>query len=122
MFYGVVGPSIANWSHTTQQISVNGVTQVSSLINEFNMKKKTLGLGLGGGLEYLIRNKYALSFEYVFHTHRSQSANHTISYDDQAPVTRANRSGRRTRSGNPTKIVQPSYSTFAIRLTYFFTL
>ena len=121
MLYGVAGPSIANWSHTTQQISVNGA-QVSKLINEFNMKKKTLGLGLGGGIEYLIKEKYALSFEYVFHTHRSQSANRTISYEDQAPITRASRSGRRTRSGSLTKIVQPSYSTFAIRLTYFFNL
>lgn len=121
MFYGVAGPSIANWSHTTQQISVNG-SQISKLINEFNMKKKTLGLGLGGGIEYLIKEKYALSFEYVFHTHRSQSANRNISYEDQAPRTRANRSGRRTRTGDLTKIVQPSYSTFAIRLTYFFNL
>lgn len=113
MFYGVIGPSIANWSHTTQQISVNGVTQVSKLIDTFEMKEKTVGLGLGAGVEYLIKNKYALSFEYVFHTHHSRSASHTISYVDFGP---------RTRTGDLLKIVRPSYSTFAIRLTYFFSL
>ena len=112
MLYGLVGPSVANWSHTTQQISVDLVTQVSQTISTFEMKEKTVGLGVGGGVEYLIQNKYALSFEYAFHAHRSKSASRRISYVDF---------GNRTRSGDLVKIVQPSYSTFAIRLTYFFS-
>ncbi|MBY0281391.1 MAG: hypothetical protein K2W94_04455 [Alphaproteobacteria bacterium] len=116
MFYGLVGPSIAKWSHTTQQILTNSSTQVSTLINEFTMTEKTVGLAVGGGIEYLIKNKYTISFEYVFHGHRSKSASRTLSYKDVKGLIPY------VRSGTVTKIVQPSYSTFAIRLSYFFSL
>jgi len=115
MFYGLVGPSMANWSHTTEQISVNSTTKVSRLIDEFKMEKKTVGLGLGAGVEYLIKNKYAISFEYVFHAHRSKSVSRTISYVDPGRPPR-------TRTDSLVKIVQPFYSTFSIRLSYFFSL
>ena len=112
MIYGVVGPSIANWSHTTEQFSVNGLTQVSKLIDTFQIKAKTVGLGLGCGFEYLIQDKYALSFEYASYSHRSKTASQLISYRDVG----------RDRSGNLVKTVKPSYSTFSVRLTYFFSL
>lgn len=119
MVYGVVGPSIASWSHTTQQFSVP-TTNIPKLLDTFEMKEKTIGLGLGCGFEYLVKNKYALSFEYVSHTHRSKSASHTISYIERIP--RSPTPIVRVKSGDLVKIVQPSYSTFAIRLTYFFSL
>ena len=112
MIYGVVGPSIANWSHTSQQILIHAETKVTTIQDTFEMKEKTIGLGLGCGFEYLVKNKYALSFEYVSHTHRSKSASHRMTYRD----------GLQTKSGDLVKIAQPSYSTFAVRLTYFFSL
>jgi opacity protein-like surface antigen len=112
MFYGLVGPSIADWSHTTQQISVNGTTGVDKPINEFDMKEKTVGLGVGGGIEYLIKDKYAISFEYAFHKHRSKSVNRTMTYYKYPNYLQS----------TFIKTVQPSYSTFAIRLSYFFSL
>jgi hypothetical protein len=111
MIYGVIGPSIANWSHTTEQFSVNGSTQVTRLIDTFKIRGQTVGLGFGCGFEYLIQDKYALSFECTSHIHRSKTASQTLSYKDG-----------RDRSGDLVKIVQPSYSTFAVRLTYFFSL
>ena len=119
LFYGLVGPSIADWSHTTQQVSVNSVAQVSKVLNTFEMRERTLGLGVGAGAEYVFKDKYAFSFDYVFHIHHSRSATRTINYiDGYNPYARK----YNVRSGDLVKIVQPSYSTFAVRFTYFFSV
>lgn len=111
MIYGLIGPSIANWSHTTDMFSFDETTQITRYIDKFRMERKTVGLGLGFGFEYLIKKKYALSAEYASYFHRSHTASKRINYTYLAP-----------RTGDLIKIVQPSYSTFSIRLTYFFSL
>jgi opacity protein-like surface antigen len=109
MFYGLFGPSIANWSHTSRQY--NGV---NILTNKFAINKTSVGLGLGFGFEYLIKKKYALSLEYTYHLHRSvtQTQNTTLRIFNPPVV----------RTGGILKAVDPSYSTIAARFTYFFNL
>ncbi len=110
MIYGMVGASIANWSHTSDMFSFDQITQITRYINTFKMRASTVGLGVGCGFEYLIQDKYALSFEYKSYFHRSKTASQSISYQYLG-----------TRTGDLIKVVQPSYSTFAVRLTYFFS-
>jgi opacity protein-like surface antigen len=108
MIYGLVGPTIAKWSHTTDQI--NGVG--NRLVDKFNINRKSVGLGLGLGFEYLFRKKYALSFDYTHHFHRSVVQTQKINLLDGGPP----------RSGNLTKRIQPSYGVLAARFTIFFNL
>jgi opacity protein-like surface antigen len=113
MVYGLVGPSVASWRHITEQLSIAPATQVSHVVDTFKMRGNTVGLGMGIGLEHMIRGKYALSFDYVYHFHRSKKQSYAMTYDD------VSLRGLWPRSGNLIKIVQPSYSTLALRLTFF---
>ena len=57
MVYGLIGPSVANWSHTTEQFLVNGATDVTTLIDQHKTTRNSIGLGIVAGVEYLIKYK-----------------------------------------------------------------
>lgn len=111
LIYGLLGPSFATWSHTTQLKNTLGLSSDEKLVDTFDMKQKTVGLGIGCGVDFFIKNKYALSFEYVCHKHRNKSKNFHMTYNNTID---------QTRSAGLVKTVQPYYSTFAIRFTYYF--
>lgn len=121
MVYGLIGPSIANWSYTTEQYFVHAITQVSTLRDQQTTKRKSIGLGLGMGFEYLFQKKYAFSFDYTYYAHRSKTESKNVNYDEQIPVIGGPNITRR-RSGTIVKTIRPSYSTFAVRFTYFFSI
>ena len=108
MIYGLVGPTLAKWSHTTDEIRERG----NRLVDRFRINRKSVGIGLGLGFEYLFREKYALSFDYTHHFHRSVAQTQYVTIMD----------GGGNRSGNLTKRVQPSYGVLAARFTIFFNL
>lgn len=123
MLYGLVGPSFASWSHDTDFVEVNPQTQKLTLVDRFNLRKNSIGLGLGAGFEYVMQAKYALSFDYTCHFHRSQTSTHNMNYSEKVPVIAVPpRTIPMPYSGNLIRKIQPSYSTFAVRLTYFFNL
>jgi opacity protein-like surface antigen len=74
MAYGLFGPSLANWRHTSKQYYFR------TLRNKLEMSKATLGLGLGVGFEYLIRNNFALSIDYTYHFHKAASRRFDVSF------------------------------------------
>ncbi len=112
MAYGLIGPSIANWTHTSNQFGEN-----NAVVDRFETKKTSIGLGVGLGFEYLFENNYAVSADYTHHFHRSESSNHFMSFEDE-PVL----GFPLTVKGNMNKKVQPSYGVIAIRFTKFFSL
>lgn len=108
MIYGLIGPSIAKWSHTTDEFDVRN-DQVSR--NRFEVSKTSVGLGLGFGLEHRFKERYLLSVDYVHHFHKSASKHQTMTFVDiigAAPIP---------RSGVVSKSVMPSYSTIALRFS-----
>lgn len=110
MAYGLIGPSIAHWTHTSYQFDT-----FKNLVDKFKIAKSTLGLAIGLGFEYLIEKNYALSFNYTHHFHRAASKNQFMSFDDpDGPFGIA--------TGNMNRKVQPSYGVIAIRFTKFFSL
>lgn len=113
MFYGLVGPSVSKWGYTTNLFYTNLKGEPQSLVNTFKSRETSVGLGLGLGVEYLAKNKYALSLEYTHHLNRSKKSTFPMEYNEQ-------RMGRPfLRTGNITRSVQPSYSTIALRVTFF---
>lgn len=115
MFYGLVGPSIAKWAAKTDQLVFNDNTNQNDLSKTFKMKETSTGLGLGVGAEYLVQNKFAISLEYAHHIHRAKKQVNTMEYSDINLATRR----PYTRTGTITRSVQPSYSTIALRVTFF---
>lgn len=116
MLYGLVGPSIANWRHTTSQLNAT-----QGVVDTFKMDKVSLGAGLGLGCEYLFKKHYAVSVDYTYHFFGSSSKSQMISYLDttgaRPPVIPP-----RLRTGILLKKVQPSFGTIAVRFTMFFRL
>ncbi|MGV8949008.1 MAG: hypothetical protein ACOH2E_06580 [Candidatus Paracaedibacter sp.] len=108
MIYSLVGPSLAKWHHTTDQLNERN----NSSIDRFRIDKKSLGLGIGLGFEYLFKKKYAFSFDYTHHFHKSVSQTMNITIPDIGP----------RRSGDLLKTIQPSYGVLAARFTVFFNL
>lgn len=107
MVYGLVGPSFADWSHTTNQY--NGVHDLRS---RFKIERKSIGLSFGLGFEYLFQKDFSISADYTHHLHRSVSKAQVVN----------TRYGGRDHSGNVLINSKPSYGTIAIRLTKFFSL
>jgi len=106
MIYGLVGLSLANWTHTTDIINGNQVS-----VDKFKMKKTSLGVGFGVGFEYLFQKKYAISIDYIHYFHKTASKNQNMSYGT-GPFY----------AGDMLKRIKPSYSTIAIRFTTYFQL
>ena len=108
ILYGLVGPSLASWSHTTNQL--NGR---NNLINRLKIEKKSIGLGFGLGIEYHFKEKYAISADYTHHLHKPFSESKIFSTDIGAGAI---------RTGTLLKTVKPSYGTIAVRFTTYFSL
>lgn len=117
MFYGLIGPSIANWSHTTHEFLVPGHTGIESSIGQFKKNKRSIGLGIGLGFEYAFKEQYTISVDYTSHFHKSISDSHHMSYEEQY-ISHLG-PGKRERSGLLARRIKPSYSTLALRFTVF---
>jgi opacity protein-like surface antigen len=111
MIYVVAGPTIATWSSTTRHMSESGENEEAN----FKIRKKQVGLGGGCGLEYKIKDKYSLSFEYVSHYYSSASTRGYMIFLNDIKY-----GNRYMRYGDLQKTVRLSHSAFAIRLSYFF--
>jgi opacity protein-like surface antigen len=109
LVYGLLGPSIVRWSHTTDQYITNWFGQ-ERLQDRFKISKTNVGLGLGLGLECLFKRKYSFSIEYGHYFQKSTSKKQNMTFID-------NIGGPVVRSGAVSKRVLPSYSTIAVRFT-----
>src|SRR5260221_11376316 len=109
MFYGVVGPSIGKWSHTTD-LFLNS----DGLQDRFKIKDTGIGIAFGGGIEYLAHDKCSISLDFTQHflKHKSKSKDMTILFRDRATGLLM------PRSGTVTKNVKPSFSVVAVRLAF----
>lgn len=110
MIYGLIGPSIANWTHTTDQFNRVTIDDPEVLKDRFKISNTSTGLGLGLGLEYIVQDQYAFSIDYIYHLHKAVSKEKNMTLMD-------NIGGPVARNGNVSKKVMPSYTTIAVRLT-----
>lgn len=110
MAYGLIGPTIANWNHTSSQLLGEDI------VNKFTVDKTSLGLGLGFGFEHAFEEKFVFSVDYTHHFLKTESTKQLMNYQEVTAF------GNRDRSGNLTKRVQPSYGVLAARFTVFFNL
>lgn len=109
LVYGLIGPSIAKWSHMTQLFD-SANPQTTSI----KMSKKSVGLGLGFGLEYCFLQNIAFSIDYSHYFYKYTLNRQNFSFIDHI-------NGRDfSRTGLVSKKVRPSYDSIALRLTYFF--
>ena len=111
MLYGLIGPSIAKWSHNTDQF------RQGNKIDNFKINKTTVGLGLGFGMEYLMRKNYAFSIDCAYHMHGTHKQQNSMTFFHAVRVN-----GIVTHepfTGTMSKKVDLSYSTVAMRLSYF---
>jgi opacity protein-like surface antigen len=121
MVYGLVGPSFASWSFNTDFFKISTVQREdSALLDRFTFKKNSIGLGLGAGFEYRMQPHYVLSCDYTYHFHRSKQSIHNIKYTEKISTKMG--PFDLNNFGNLIRNINPSYSTFAVRLTYFFNL
>jgi opacity protein-like surface antigen len=111
MIYGLIGPSIVKWSHTTDQFEQSNINSLVTKRDRFKISKTSVGVGLGLGLEYYFKEKYAFSIDYTHHFHRSASKTKNMAMVENLG------GGPIRRSGNVSKSVMPSYSTIALRFT-----
>jgi opacity protein-like surface antigen len=111
MFYGLVGPTIMNWKHTSDHM------RNTSLRNTLDINRTSIGLGLGFGFEYMAHSNCALSIDYTQHFFGTSKRNTSITYRNPTLPP-----GFDIFSGNVTKKVQPSFATVAARITVFFNL
>jgi opacity protein-like surface antigen len=111
MVYGLIGPSIANWTHNSNQLEDN-----QNIVDKFKINKTSVGLGLGVGVEFYAQKDYAFSIDYTHHLHSSVSKSHSMSYLVQVV------GGQNLNSGELKKKIDLSYGTIAIRFTKFFSL
>lgn len=107
MFYGLIGLSVAKWSHITDQFS-EGVQD-----DTFKMNKTSIGLGVGFGLEYVLKERYAFSVDYIHHVHNSTTKKQRMTFIDNIAGI-----GPVPRTGDVSKKIEPSYATVAVRLSY----
>lgn len=120
MLYGVVGPSLANWEHVSTTSYYKTDTKKSTAYAVSKMNQKTVGVGVGAGIEYSINDKYALNFEYTLSMHKAKHLRYQSTYNQgDAPdgilVYDA-------KFADVQKSVRLSYSTIGLRFSYFFSL
>lgn len=112
MLYGLIGPSITNWTHSSRQFKRD-----QDIAAEFKMNKTSVGLCLGVGVECYVHKNYVFSIDYTHHLHSPVSKSHSMSYDTQDVLFAVE-----THSGDLKKKIDLSYGTIAIRFTTFFSL
>lgn len=117
MFYGVAGPTIASWEHNTRTFLLKS-DDTLDMKNYSASKNKTVGFAFGAGVEFLVRDKYAIDCVYTLAFHRPRSINYQTYYtgvNPAVPITS-------DRDLNVQKSVRLSYSTIGLRFSYFFSL
>ena len=121
MFFGLIGPSLANWSHKTRLYYYNKSPSVNSTkdINNAESHIKTTGLGFGGGIEYWATKNATVSFQYAMHIHRTKN----IHYDSKYDLLEITSGGIEpvNRNTDVQKSVRLTYSTIGLRFSYFFS-
>lgn len=115
MVYGLIGPSMTKWSHTSR------LYYGSNTINKFLLSKNDIGIGFGFGMEYLFKKNYALSIDFVHHIQRPTSKNQFLSYTHTIGAV-GGVLVNHTFSGDVNKKIDLSFSTIAVRFTTFFSL
>ncbi|OJX10516.1 MAG: hypothetical protein BGO77_02900 [Caedibacter sp. 37-49] len=110
MVYILGGPSIAKWSHKTHQM------RYQTLDDTFKIKKTSVGLGVGAGLEYFFCNGLALSVDYTHHFYKIVVAKNTMRFLD----AKGTPPRPYPRSEIISKKVKPSSDAIVVRLSYFF--
>ena len=124
MFFGLVGPSFADWSHKTKVFYYDKGLD-DDLSSTKNLKKsktnvKTTGLGFGGGMEYWVTKNATVSFQYALHLHPTKN----IRYDSEYTQLSLNDIGHGDlvdRNSSVKKNVRLTYSTIGLRFSYFFS-
>lgn len=111
MVYGLIGPSITNWTHSSTQFEDN-----QTAVDRFKINKTSIGLCLGVGVECYVNKDYTLSIDYTHHLHSPVSKSRSMRYEIQNPL-----GGLDPHSGELNKKIDLSYSTIAIRFTKFFS-
>lgn len=108
MPYILVGPSIAKWSHITDQITKQ------SLVDTFKTSQTSLGLGMGLGVEQVICKGVAVSLNYTHHFYKAKVARQYMHFTDKIGPADV------PRDGIIRKKITPSSDAISLRLTYFF--
>ena len=112
MFYGLLGPSFANWSHNSKTIYYNTTLKRKSVEALSQMNKKTTGLGVGTGVEYFINDKYSINLNYTINMHKAKKLRYLSSYNTDTWDTVYT---------DVQKSVRLTYSTIGVRFSYFFS-
>jgi opacity protein-like surface antigen len=122
MFYGLVGPSFANWSHKTKVFYYNEEKSHSSTadINNSVSHVKSTGLGFGAGAEFWLGKNATVSFQYAMHLHRPKTIRYMSGYNvmfrDEGGIA-----NNVDRDHDVQKKVRLTHSTIAVRFSYFFS-
>jgi opacity protein-like surface antigen len=111
MFYGLIGPTIANWSHKSL------VVRDMLISNQFQLDKTSFGLGIGLGFEYQVKKNYMFSIDFTYHLHSAATKSKYMTVIRTIPVI-----GNRPFSGDVNKKIDLSFSTVTLRFTKFFSL
>lgn len=122
MFFGLFGPSFANWSHKTKVFYYNKAYSVDSTadLKNFESHIKTTGLGLGAGVEYRVSKNAIVSFQYGMHLHRTKTINYDYTYD-QLIIEDDGFPNYAERNGGVQKKVRLSHSSIGLKFSYFFS-
>ena len=122
LFFGLIGPSFANWSHNTRlfKYSNEDRNDATKDIKNSEMRIKTTGLGFGGGMEYWVSKNTTVSFQYTAHVHRAKNIRYDYRYDLLVPDDEGFTVPIK-RNGYSEKSVRLSYSTIGVRFSYFFS-
>jgi hypothetical protein len=121
MFYGLVGPSFANWSHNSKTIYLDSTNGAKKVLASSEMNKKTIGFGIGGGIEYLKNEKYAINMDYTLNMHKAEGSGYHSSYNKPIEDPVWDVIVFKTLPANVQKSVRLSYSTIGLRFSYFFS-
>lgn len=114
MIYALIGPSLAKWSHTTDQLEYNFRRNQEIKKDSFKVSGTSVGMSIGGGLEQIICTGLALSINYTHTIYKSRRGKKNMSYLDNA------RFEPKTYEGIATKTIKPSSDSIVVRLAYFF--
>ena len=109
MFYGVMGPAYARWSHKTKQLFDGNP------VGSFDVSKGSLGFSFGGGAEFPVTQNMAVSVDYIHTLYRSTKSRQVINISDQDFL-----GAIVVRSREVAKTVQPSHGVLSLKIAYFF--
>jgi len=119
LFYGLVGPSFANWSHDSTMCFCGELQ--NEVYHKSKMNNKTTGFGFGGGIEYAINEKYSINMEYTINIHKMVCKNYQAGYISNREDPVYGFYDPQLIDARVQKSVRLSYSTIGLRFSYFFS-